>query len=724
MVLPALATRLIDGKITSTTAALLAKMFSPPVSSGKNGPTSLASGHFSGSNVEDRTSSGSWGNGTHPSPSRKLSCSVQASVHGHPPRRWLHNYGDGAHYDHMPSRDLGSHDNLSPPYVNSRLHGKPERGSYSSYGRDSDLQGCHQQSLLGGDMEIGSPGALSPTKPGSQYFQYSSNNPRRRTLHSSNMEVQAKKVRKVPPGLPSSVYAPSASTADYNRDSPGYPSSKPASSTFPSSFFMQDGHHNSDPWSSSSGMNQPGYGGMLANSSHIPQSSSYCSLHPHDRLQSYPSHSSTDINSSLPPMSTFHRTGTNHYNASSCTPPANGTDSILANRGSGTTGSSQTGDALGKALASKLAEPLEGQTTDLDYFPQIYSPDHTNNSFSSNPSTPVGSPPSLSAGTTVWSRNGGQSSSSPNYEGPLHSLQSRIEDRLERLDDAIHVLRNHAVGPSTTMPGSHSDMHGLLGSSHNGAMGNIGSGYGTGLLSSNRHSLMVGAHREDGVGLRGSHSLVPNQVPVPQLPVQSATSPDLNPSQDPYRSEYAKEIQQLKSIFYRQCLASGLQGQSVSPGSSEIKSDDEGDENLHDSKSSDDKKLEDDKKDIKSITSNNDDEDLTPEQKAEREKERRMANNARERLRVRDINEAFKELGRMVQLHLKSDKPQTKLLILHQAVAVILSLEQQVRERNLNPKAACLKRREEEKVSSEPPPLSLAGPHPGMGDASNHMGQM
>uniref|UniRef100_A0A673VU19 Transcription factor 4 n=1 Tax=Suricata suricatta TaxID=37032 RepID=A0A673VU19_SURSU len=587
-------------------------MFSPPVSSGKNGPTSLASGHFTGSNVEDRSSSGSWGNGGHPSPSR--------------------NYGDGTPYDHMTSRDLGSHDNLSPPFVNSRIQSKTERGSYSSYGRESNLQGCHQ------------------------------------------------------------VYAPSASTADYNRDSPGYPSSKPAASTFPSSFFMQDGHHSSDPWSSSSGMNQPGYGGMLGNSSHIPQSSSYCSLHPHERL-SYPSHSSADINSSLPPMSTFHRSGTNHYSTSSCTPPANGTDSIMANRGSGAAGSSQTGDALGKALAS------------------IYSPDHTNNSFSSNPSTPVGSPPSLSAGTAVWSRNGGQASSSPNYEGPLHSLQSRIEDRLERLDDAIHVLRNHAVGPSTAMPGGHGDMHGIIGPSHNGAMGGLGSGYGTGLLSANRHSLMVGAHREDGVALRGSHSLVPNQVPVPQLPVQSATSPDLNPPQDPYRG-----------------VPPGLQGQSVSSGSSEIKSDDEGDENLQDTKSSEDKKLDDDKKDIKSITrsrsSNNDDEDLTPEQKAEREKERRMANNARERLRVRDINEAFKELGRMVQLHLKSDKPQTKLLILHQAVAVILSLEQQVRERNLNPKAACLKRREEEKVSSEPPPLSLAGPHPGMGDASNHMGQM
>uniref|UniRef100_A0A8C0V8A8 Transcription factor 4 n=1 Tax=Cyanistes caeruleus TaxID=156563 RepID=A0A8C0V8A8_CYACU len=365
-----------------------------------------------------------------------------------------------------------------------------------------------------------------------------------------------------------------------------------------------------------------------------------------------------------------------------------------ANRGSGAAGSSQTGDALGKALAS------------------IYSPEHTNTSFSSNPSTPVASPPSL-AGTAVWSRNGGNgapAASSPNYEGPLHSLQSRIEDRLERLDDAIHVLRNHAVGAAPAMAGAHGDVHGIIGAAHNGAMAGLASGYGGGLLGS-RHALMVGAHREDGVGLRGSHSLVPGQVPVPTLPVQSATSPELTPAQDPYRG-----------------IPTALQGQSVSSGSSEIKSDDEADENLQDPKVSEEKKLEEDKKEIKSITrsrsSNNDDEDLTPEQKAEREKERRMANNARERLRVRDINEAFKELGRMVQLHLKSDKPQTKLLILHQAVAVILSLEQQVRERNLNPKAACLKRREEEKVSSEPPPLSLAGPHGGMGDASNHMGQM
>ena len=45
-------------------------------------------------------------------------------------------------------------------------------------------------------------------------------------------------------------------------------------------------------------------------------------------------------------------------------------------------------------------------------------------------------------------------------------------------------------------------------------------------------------------------------------------------------------------------------------------------------------------------------------------------------------------------------------------------------ERNLNPKAACLKRREEEKVAAEPPPLALAGAHAAMGDGGTHMGQM
>ncbi|XP_070652782.1 transcription factor 12 isoform X9 [Bos indicus] len=488
------------------------------------------------------------------------------------------------------------------------------------------------------------------------------------------------------------VYAPSPNSDDFNRESPSYPSPKPPTSMFASTFFMQDGTHNSsDLWSSSNGMSQPGFGGILGTStSHMSQSSSYGSLHSHDRL-SYPPHSvsPTDINTSLPPMSSFHRASTSSspYVAASHTPPINGSDSILGTRGNAA-GSSQTGDALGKALAS------------------IYSPDHTSSSFPSNPSTPVGSPSPLT-GTSQWPRPGGQAPSSPSYENSLHSLQSRMEDRLDRLDDAIHVLRNHAVGPSTSLPAGHSDIHSLLGPSHNATIGSLNSNYGgSSLVTSSRSASMVGTHREDSVSLNGNHSVLSSTV--------TASSTDLNhKTQENYRG--------------------GLQSQSGTVVPTEIKTENkEKDENLHEPPSSDDMKSDDEssQKDIKvssrGRTSTNEDEDLNPEQKIEREKERRMANNARERLRVRDINEAFKELGRMCQLHLKSEKPQTKLLILHQAVAVILSLEQQVRERNLNPKAACLKRREEEKVSavSAEPPTTLPGTHPGLSETTNPMGHM
>ncbi|XP_072727803.1 transcription factor 12 isoform X2 [Ciconia boyciana] len=706
-------------------------MFSPPVNSGKTRPTTLGSSQFSGSGMDERTGATSWGTSSQPSPSYESS-RENGSLHGKSSElstdieklKPQEGFADSPHYsDHLNDSRLGPHEGLSPtPFMNSNLMGKTsDRGPFPLYGRDTALPGC-QSSLLRSDMGLGSPGQLSSSgKPGTPYYPFSGTNQRRRPLHDSPAldPLQTKKVRKVPPGLPSSVYAPSPSSDDFNRESPSYPSPKPPSSMFASTFFMQDGtHSSSDLWSSSNGMSQPGYGGMLGgSSSHMSQSGSYGSLHTHDRL-SYPPHSvsPTDINASLPPMSSFHRgsTSSSPYVAASHTPPVNGSDNILGNRGNGA-GSSQTGDALGKALAS------------------IYSPDHTSSSFPSNPSTPVGSPSPLT-GASQWSRSGGQAPSSPNYENSLHSLknrveqqlhehlqdamsflkdvcESRMEDRLDRLDDAIHVLRNHAVGPSTSLSGGHGDIHSLLGPSHNGPIGSLNSNYGaSSLVTTNRQASMVGTHREESVSLNSNHSVLPSTV--------SAQSTELNhKTQESYRA-----------------LSGGLQSQSVAIGPTEIKSEHkEKDENVHEPPSSDDMKSDDEssQKDIKvssrgRTSSTNEDEDLNPEQKIEREKERRMANNARERLRVRDINEAFKELGRMCQLHLKSEKPQTKLLILHQAVAVILSLEQQVRERNLNPKAACLKRREEEKVSavSAEPPTPHPGSHPGLSETTNPMGHM
>ncbi|XP_063332102.1 transcription factor 12 isoform X3 [Pelmatolapia mariae] len=673
-------------------------MFSPPVSGGKNRPTTLGSSQFSASGMDERTTQASWTPGGESSPAYESSPSYESS----------RGFADSPHYsDHLSDSRLVSHEGLSPtPFMNSNIMGKSERASFHGYGRDPAASGC--QPSLRTDIGLASPSSVTTSgKSATPFFSFTAANPRRRSLPDPPAidPLQTKKVRKVPPGLPSSVYAPSPNSEDFNRDSPSYSSPKPSSSMFASTFF--DGtHSSSDPWNSSNGISQPGYGGILAgSSSHMPQSGNYSSLHSHDRLN-YPAHSvSPDINASLPPMSSFHRsnTSTSPFVTAAHTPSVTSADGVMAAANRGTaTGSSQTGDALGKALAS------------------IYSPDHTSSSFPSNPSTPVGSPSPLTAtagaasagtvvtaagtpsgrpGTNQWPRAGGQTPSSPNYENSLHSL-SRMEDRLDRLDDAILVLRNHAVGSTASLP---SDIHSLLGQAQNGPITAIGPNFPASALVPSRTAAMQGG--DDAASLNNSHGGLPS--------AGSTSSTELNHQVETFRG-----------------LTSGLPGQV--PATLELKVEKQDKDEMLDSISTDNKSDdESDRRDMKTPragprTSITEDEDLNPEQKAERERERRMANNARERLRVRDINEAFKELGRMCQLHLKSEKPQTKLLILHQAVAVILSLEQQVRERNLNPKAACLKRREEEKVSggSSDAQPAHTGVHPGLTDTSNPMGHL
>ncbi|XP_060894595.1 transcription factor 12 isoform X2 [Labrus mixtus] len=694
-------------------------MFSPPVNGGKNRPTTLGSSQFSAPGVEERTNQASWTPGGESSPSYESS----------------RGFADSPHYgNHLSDSRLVTNEGLSPtPFMNSNIMGKSQRASFLGFGRDPGASGC--QSSVRPDIGLASPSPVTPSvKSSAPLYSFTAANPRRRSLQDAPPvdPLQTKKVRKVPPGLPSSVYAPSPNSEDFNRDSPSYSSPKPSSSMFASTFF--DGtHSSSDPWNSSNGISQPGYGGMLAgSSSHLPQSGNYNSLQAHDRLN-YPTHSvSPDINASLPPMSSFHRSNSNTspFVTASHTPSSNSADGVMAaaNRGNAT-GSSQTGDALGKALAS------------------IYSPDHTNSSFPSNPSTPVGSPSPLTAtagaasagtvvtasstpsgrpGTNQWPRTSGQTPSSPNYENSLHSLknrvhqqlhehlqdamsflkdvcESRMEDRLDRLDDAILVLRNHAVGSTASLP---SDLQSLLGQAQNGPIAAIGANFPASALVANRTAAMQGgAHADDAVGLNNSHGGLPSTC--------STSTAELNQQLEAFRG-----------------LTSALAGHL--PAALELKVEKQDKDEMEDNLSADDRSDdESDKRDMRTPrpgthTSIAEDEDLNPEQKAERERERRMANNARERLRVRDINEAFKELGRMCQLHLKSEKPQTKLLILHQAVAVILNLEQQVRERNLNPKAACLKRREEEKASrgSIDAQQAHTGVHPGLTDASNPMGHL
>ncbi|XP_067461695.1 transcription factor 3a isoform X2 [Thunnus thynnus] len=613
-------------------------MFEPPVSNGKNRPTTLASSQFSG--IDERSGSGSWGPGEQNSPSFSQG----------------RGYGEEGIY----SEQEGI---ASAPTFGSGIVGKAERGPYSSF--------AAQPGFMPSDIPMPSPNALSPSglKSNSQFYSsYEGSNTRRRPSQDP-IESQPKKIRKVPPGLPSSVYA-SASGEDFNRDNAGYPASK-AGNVYPPPFYMQEGlHPPSDPWGSAGSMVQPGYSAMPGNTPHLSQHGPFTAINPQDRLkrqplplspQSYPLHGS-EVNGAHP--AGFH-SGSSSFGVPSHTPPIAGTDTIMANRGA-VPGSS--GDEIGKALAS------------------IYPSDPNSNGYSPSPSTPSGSPQAVSGSASQWTRSSGQATPSPNFQGGIQSMSNKLEDRL---DEAINVLQRHASGQGG--PGL-AEMHSLLSS----GLGLPPAFSSAALGLASRLPGLLSSHHEDSVGLPSSGGLLHGH--------HGSTS--VQPGSQP------EGFTSLPGSLNR------------SSGGDIKREDKEDDENC-----SITDKSEDENKDtnahLRSSVVTVTDENLTAEEKEQRERERRLANNARERVRVRDINEAFRELGRMVQVHLQSDKAQTKLVILQQAVQVILGLEKQVRERNLNPKAACLKRREEEKVSGVDPQMHLSGGHPGLGgDGHNPVSHM
>ncbi|XP_011190242.1 protein daughterless [Zeugodacus cucurbitae] len=384
--------------------------------------------------------------------------------------------------------------------------------------------------------------------------------------------------------------------------------------------------------------------------------------------------------------------------------------------------------------------------------------DQSISSFSSNPSTPVNSPPPLtqsgltqslldksvvgstgggapwgavlnSTGGSVNSVGGGMGvgvgGSYATDVGPsgLHTMAAVFQGARmeERLDDALNVLRNHCepellsgVGAALSALDNMDGLSSFVPTSPPSHMvGGVGSTSGVSNLHSPHDVLAGNGPTLDSVGggLNGSQSTGP-QIKMERTSTATSSASGATSKSSKKRKEAAAAAAATSAMSAATANSGGgastssmsgamgglVDGPDTKPTSSM--------EATHNNQQGGSGKGS--KRPRRYCSSAEDDDDVEPAVKAMREKERRQANNARERIRIRDINEALKELGRMCMTHLKSDKPQTKLGILNMAVEVIMTLEQQVRERNLNPKAACLKRREEEKAEDGP---KLAAQH-------------
>ncbi|XP_072748560.1 transcription factor 4-like isoform X3 [Anoplolepis gracilipes] len=478
---------------------------------------------------------------------------------------------------------------------------------------------------------------------------------------------------------------------EFGQDSPRYTSPKGA--LYADSYYIDGntaGTGPGDPWTGSGGGVQPPYSGYApphlaqpAYPMHLPHDPmAYSAMSPNGESAAPILGSAVTSAASLPPMSTFRgsaavaaNSGTGAPSPASLqyshSPGAPTTAPSAPNTAPTTNQQSTTDDTLGKTLAVVSN--------------RIFPTDQSVSSYSSNPSTPVSSPPPLTGSAPGWAP--GAAPVSPHFTAdPNRGIhmpapeQQRLDDAIgflrdhaelvqgtrmeERLDDAINVLRNHAesqVGLHLGPVGPHGGIY-----SHT-------SPPQLDHLTSPHPAVTVTQPQGSYPGLTPTPD-TDGSIKIERLPVTNAKYISLEKRKDPPDSSGGETKPSSSEL-----AAAGVIGAATVNSTSQGKGT---------------------KRSRRYSSADEDCDD--PGTKAVREKERRQANNVRERIRIRDINEALKELGRMCMTHLKTDKPQTKLGILNMAVEVIMTLEQQVRERNLNPKAACLKRREEEKAEDGP----------------------
>ncbi|KAF7393430.1 hypothetical protein HZH68_010249 [Vespula germanica] len=224
---------------------------------------------------------------------------------------------------------------------------------------------------------------------------------------------------------------------EFGQDSPRYTSPKAALYAEP--YYIDgnaEGTGPSDPWTGSSAAVQPPYSGYApphlaqpAYPMHLPHDPmAYSAMSPNGESPAPILGSAVTSAASLPPMSTFRgsaavavaaaNSGTGAPSPASLqyshSPGARTAASSAPNAASTNSQQPPTGDTLGKTLASVVST-------------RIYPTDQSVSSYSSNPSTPVSSPPPLTGSAPGWAP--GAAPVSPHFtadpnRGTIHMVRT------------------------------------------------------------------------------------------------------------------------------------------------------------------------------------------------------------------------------------------------------------------------------------------------------------